>query len=87
MKKKVINLLFPFFLFSSFLILAIGSGSSSSNEKNKSNSTSSSSTKKSDSNEPTTPSYTCKNCGGHSFHYHETVTDLKVCNSCGVGNY
>jgi ribosomal protein L37E len=46
----------------------------------------SSSNKKSDSYEPTAPSFTCKNCGGHSFHYHETVTDMKVCNSCGFGN-
>lgn len=35
--------------------------------------------------ESTTPSFTCKNCGGHSFHNHETVTDMKVCNSCGIG--
>jgi hypothetical protein len=78
MKKKVINLLFPFLISLCFLILAIGSGS-----KNRS---SSSSTKKSDSYESTTPDFTCKNCGSHSFHYHETLTDLKVCNSCGVGN-
>jgi hypothetical protein len=35
--------------------------------------------------ESTTHSFTCKNCGGHSFRYHETVTDMKVCSSCGVG--
>ena len=35
--------------------------------------------------ESTNHSFTCKNCGSHSFHYHETVTDMKVCNSCGVG--
>lgn len=52
----------------------------------KNNSSSSSSTQKSDSYESTTPSFTCNNCGGHSFNYHETVTDMKVCNSCGVGN-
>jgi ribosomal protein L37E len=33
----------------------------------------------------TTPDFVCKNCGGNSFRYHETVTDMKVCNSCGVG--
>jgi hypothetical protein len=31
------------------------------------------------------PDFTCINCGKHSFHYHETLTDLKVCNSCGAG--
>jgi ribosomal protein L37E len=36
-------------------------------------------------NESSTPSFTCKNCGGHSFHYHETVTAMQVCNSCGIG--
>jgi ribosomal protein L37E len=86
MKKKVINLLFPFLLSLTFLILAIGSGSSSSNKKSKSNSSSSPSTKKSDSYKSTTPSFTCKNCGGHSFHYHETLTNMEVCNSCGMGN-
>lgn len=35
--------------------------------------------------ESTTPSFTCKNCGNNKFHYHETLTDMKVCNSCGVG--
>ncbi len=85
MKKKVINFFFPFILSLTFLIIAIGSGSS--NEKNKSNSSSSSSTTPSSSStESTTPSWTCKNCGGHSYHNHETVPDLKVCNSCGVGN-
>ena len=33
----------------------------------------------------TTPSFTCKNCGNHSFHYHETIKDMKVCNSCKIG--
>ena len=59
------------------LIILIGI-LSQSNDKRSSSSSSSS--------ESTAPSFTCNNCGGHSFHYHETVTDMKVCNSCGVGN-
>ena len=35
--------------------------------------------------ESTTPSFTCKNCGGHSFRYHETVTNMQICTTCGVG--
>jgi len=35
--------------------------------------------------ESNTSSFTCKNCGGHSFRYHETVTNMKICRSCGVG--
>lgn len=35
--------------------------------------------------ESTTPSFTCINCGGHSYRNHETVTDMKICRSCGAG--
>lgn len=48
-------------------------------------SSSSNNSSSSSSYESTTPSFTCKNCGGHSFRYHETVTDMKICTSCGVG--
>ena len=58
------------------------------NKSNNNNSSSSdySAPSNSSSSPSTTPSFTCKNCGRHSFHYHETVTDMKVCNSCGAGN-
>ena len=38
------------------------------------------------SNQSTQASFTCKNCGGHSYKNHETVTNMKVCQSCGIGN-
>jgi acetyl-CoA carboxylase beta subunit len=27
----------------------------------------------------------CPNCGSTSYHYHETVTDMKVCDNCKIG--
>jgi ribosomal protein L37E len=59
--------------FGLFLFLAVACGKSRNESSN---------TKKYES---TTPSFTCKNCGNNKFHYHETVTDMKVCNSCGFG--
>ena len=48
-----------------------------------------SSTNNSKTTEPSSyrpsPSIKCPNCGSTSFHYHETVRDLKVCNSCRMG--
>jgi ribosomal protein L37E len=64
-------------IFATFIFLTIFFISCRSKENN---SNSSSPTKS------TTPSWTCKNCGAHSYHNHETVSNMKVCNSCGVGN-
>lgn len=69
--KKVANL-FAAIVFFTILF------TSCSSKKNDSNSSS--------STESTTPSWTCKNCGGHSYNNHETVPDMEVCNSCGMGN-
>ena len=60
-------------LFALSLFLMVACGRSKNESRTNSNS------------ESTTPSFTCKNCGNHSFRYHETVTDMKVCKSCGVG--
>lgn len=27
----------------------------------------------------------CPNCGSTSYHYHETITDMKVCDNCKIG--
>ena len=62
-------------LLSLFVFLAVSCGGSNNSRKNENK-----------SNESTKPSFTCKNCGGHSYKNHETVPDMKVCQSCGIGN-
>lgn len=63
-----------------FFTISCGDKSSNNNQKPNDSQTTNPST------QSTAPSFTCRNCGGHSFHYHETLTDMKVCNSCGIGN-
>lgn len=75
MLQKQINLKNLFFVSTLGLLLfsMAACGESKSKSKNNRNSKS------------TTPDFTCINCSGHKFHYHETLTNLKVCNSCGAG--
>ena len=75
MLQKLINFKNLFCLSTFGLSLFLMVACSESKNKSRSNSKS----------ESTTASFTCKNCGGHSFKYHETVTDMKVCKSCGAG--
>jgi len=72
---KVIGFLFIFILAIAIWYLMSTSSPSSAND---------SKTSEPSSYRPS-PTIKCPNCGSTSFHYHETVRDLKVCNSCRMG--
>jgi ribosomal protein L37E len=80
MKKKLSNPqnYVTFFILGMFLLFAIASGGKKT-KSNKSNTNNSTKTYKSE-----TPSWTCRNCKGHSYHLKDEW--LKICNSCGFAD-